>query len=72
MTNPNTKKELDKIKDLLRCRGLTDLELINRAALGKLAWIYTEGDAIKKDYLDNRVNFVTDKISGLIKEIYFG
>lgn len=34
--------------------------------------VYTEGDAITKEHIANRINFVLDKTNGYVKEIYLG
>ena len=39
---------------------------------GRPIRVYTEGDVITKEYIANRINFVLDKISGYVKEIYLG
>lgn len=33
---------------------------------------FTEGDAITKDHVANRINFVLDKTNSLVKQIYLG
>ena len=39
---------------------------------GRPIRVYTEGDAITKDHVANRINFVLNKSDGLVKEIYLG
>ena len=39
---------------------------------GRPVRVFTEGDAITKEHIANRINFVLDKINGYVKEIYLG